>query len=130
MGGKFVKGQSGNPNGRPPKAKVEAGFIESLSVEIPLKSGESSKQFLERALAYYANMMEKAKNTSEVENYLKMGTEVANKLIGYEKPRISSIESIDTKPTAITVSWETPEVIPDDHPMKKYMDASDPPTSK
>lgn len=121
----FEKGKSGNPKGRPPKAKVEEDFVESLNSTMgPLKPGESSKQFLERALIYYATMMEKSKTTSDIENYLKMGTEVANKLIGYEKPRISSIDSADSRPTEVTVSWQQPEAIPDDHPMKKYMEGN------
>jgi hypothetical protein len=115
--GKFKKGVSGNPNGRPSKAKQAETLIKKLDVnqEFDLKDAQKS---LERMLAFYNVKFDEAKTPEDQIVYSKLINDTSNKLMAYQRPRISSIESADSKPTEITIGWKTPEDIPDDHPMK------------
>ena len=117
---KFVKGKSGNPKGRPSKKKQ----AEKLGEEIKAVLGEDfkakeGKDTLEKLLVFYNALFDKATSVGDKLDLARILGELSKGVLGYQKPRISSIESDDKKVTEISVTWREPEVADSDHPMKK-----------
>ncbi len=116
--GKFKKGVSGNPKGRPSQAKQVKDMANKIQEELGDEfKGRDSQHSLEKLLIFYNSKFDAAKTASDQERYAKWIGEISNKLIPFQKPRISSIESEDNRIKEITISWGEPEVATKDHPM-------------
>lgn len=86
--GKFVKGVSGNPRGRPKKEKSDdlpANFHEIV--------GSDSKKAFETLLSTATSRYEAAK--------------LADKLLKFQYPTLSSVESFATEVKTIEIKWAT-----------------------
>ena len=108
---KFTKGKSGNPKGRPKKIDTAKKYLKDKGEDINNDALSALEALLEKAVA--------EGDAAEVKDISKI-------IIGFQKPRISSIESEDSKVTDMTVSWGTPESADSDHPMKKAKEEFNP----
>lgn len=101
---KFTKGKSGNPKGRPKKVDLAKKYLKDKGEDIKTDALSALESLLEKAVA--------EGDAAEVKDISKI-------IIGFQKPRISSIESEDAKVTDLTVNWGSPEEVTKDHPMLK-----------
>lgn len=108
---KFTKGKSGNPKGRPKKIDTAKKYLKERGAEIQTDALSALEALLEKAVA--------EGDAAEVKDISKI-------IIGFQKPRISSIESEDSKVTEMTVSWGAPEEADSGHPMKKAKEKFNP----
>lgn len=86
--GRFVKGFSGNPKGKKPKPKLTAA---DLTPEERKKFGKNAKEALEHLLTT-------ATTRTEAER-------VSSKLISYQSPKLSNIESRNFEEKKIEIHW-------------------------
>lgn len=119
--GQFKKGVSGNLKGRPSKKKQAETLLKKLDVDEEF-NGKDSQESLEKLLAFYNIKFDESSSPEEQVAYAKLIGDISNKLISFQKPRISSINPDDQKPDTFTVRFGEPEKIADDHPMKKVLD--------
>lgn len=90
--GKFVKGVSGNPKGRPKKEEIQArksGLPDNFHEYV----GTDAKKAFEKLLETTTDRYEAAK--------------IADKLIKYQHPTLSSVESYATEIKTIEIKWLT-----------------------
>lgn len=86
--GKFVKGFSGNPKGKPSKKKLK---LSNLTKEEKKIFGKNSKKALE-------HLLKTATSRTEVER-------IANKLLPFQSPKLANIESKNFQETKIEIKW-------------------------
>lgn len=104
--GKFKKGKSGNPKGRPSKKAIAKKFLTERAEEI---GGDSYKAL--------SAILEKAVKESDVDEV----KEVGKLLLAFQKARYQNVESDENKISEMKVTWKAPEKPSDDHPMYKLV---------
>lgn len=85
--GKFKKGVSGNPKGRPKKKKEEKDLPSDFHVE----AGADAKKALEALLASATTRYEAHK--------------IAKDLLPYQSPKLSNVESFTNEIKTIEIKW-------------------------
>lgn len=93
VNGRFVKGFTANPTGRPRKKEVTK--TEDLTPAEIAKFGKNAKKALE-------HMLETASSRKEVK-------EISKILISYQSPKLANVESRTTEEKTIEIKWSSPE---------------------
>ena len=100
--GQFKKGVSGNPKGRPKKVDLAKKFLVERGEDIKSDALSALERLLEKAVA--------EGNAREVKDISKI-------ILPFQAPRISSIESEDSKPKAVEIKFLAGESMDKAHPM-------------
>ena len=129
--GLFKKGVSGNPKGRPNKAKQAATIIKKMKAELEKEEVKEKiideidpsdpEQSLKELLVFYKIRKNEAKTPDEQVMFAAKEADIANKLLPYFSHRKASVEAEENKVDEMIITFKPQEALTENHPMIKVL---------